>query len=61
MRYSELIKELRKIKCTIMREGGNHTIWHSPLTGKQFPVSRHTSEEIPPGTLKAIKRDAGLL
>lgn len=60
MRYSELEKELRKLKCSIVRQGTNHTIWYSPVTGKTFPVSRHKTEEIPAGTLKSIKRDAGL-
>ena len=61
MRYSELEKELRKIKCTVVREDRNHAIWYSPLTGKTFPVSRHKTEEIPNGTLRSIQRDAGLL
>ena len=61
MRYSELEKELRKIKCTVVRESRNHAIWYSPLTGKTFPVSRHKTEEIPNGTLRSIQRDAGLL
>ncbi|MFR8916401.1 MAG: type II toxin-antitoxin system HicA family toxin [Oscillospiraceae bacterium] len=60
MRYSELEKELRKAGCKIRREGASHSIWYSPITGKQFPVGRHRSEEVPTGTLKAIKRDAGL-
>ena len=60
LRYSELYKELRKIKCEVIREGANHAIWFSPVTGKQFPVSRHKTEEVPTGTLKSIKRDAGL-
>lgn len=60
MRYSELEKELRKINCTVFREGANHTIWYSPVTGKRFPVSRHKNEEVPIGTLKSIRRDAGL-
>lgn len=60
MRYNELIRELRKIKCKIIREGSNHAIWFSPITGKTFPVSRHGAEEVPSGTLKSIKRDAGL-
>lgn len=60
MRYSELEKELRKIKCWIKRSGGNHDIWYSPVTGKTFPVSRHRTEEVPIGTLKSIKRAAGL-
>ena len=60
MRYSELEKELRKLKCSIVRQGSGHEIWYSPITGKNFPVSRHKTEEIPAGTLKSIKRDAGL-
>ena len=60
VRYSELEKELRKIKCKVIREGANHCIWYSPVTGKRFPVSRHKTEEIPTGTLKSIRRDAGL-
>ena len=53
-------KELRKLRCSIVRQGANHTIWYSPVTGRSFPVSRHKTEEIPAGTLKAIKQDAGL-
>jgi len=60
MRYSELEKELKRIKCKVLREGANHCIWYSPITGKRFPVSRHKTEEVPTGTLKSIKRDAGL-
>ena len=54
MRYSELEKELRKINCTIIREGANHTMWYSPVTGKTFPVSRHKTEEVPTGTLLSL-------
>lgn len=60
MKYSELIKLLKKAGCTVYREGSNHTQWHSPITGKTFPVGRHKSEDVPIGTLKSIMRDAGL-
>lgn len=60
MKYSELEKELRKIKCTIVRRGNNHNIWYSPVTGEKFPVSRHKTEDVPTGTLRSIKRAAGL-
>ena len=60
VKYSELEKELRKIKCTVYRQGANHTIWYSPVTGKMFPVARHKTEDVPAGTLKSIMRDAGL-
>ena len=60
MRYSELKIQLRQIKCQVIREGANHEIWYSPVTGNTFPVSRHNQEEIPKGTLKSIQRAAGL-
>lgn len=60
MRYNELYRALRSIKCYIIREGSRHSIWYSPITGKTFPVSRHGGEEVPGGTLKSIKGDAGL-
>lgn len=60
MKYSELEKHLRVIGCTVYKEGANHTLWYSPVTGKIFPVGRHKTEDVRPGTLKSIKRDAGL-
>jgi predicted RNA binding protein YcfA (HicA-like mRNA interferase family) len=49
---------LRATGCTFVRQGkGSHEIWHSPITGRNFPVpiaipSRHTAN--------AILRQAGL-
>ena len=60
MKYSELEKMLRKAGCRPEREGSNHTIWFSPITGKRFPVGRHKTEDVRPGTLKSILSDAGL-
>ncbi len=60
MRYAELKRQMRGIKCRVVREGANHELWYSPVTGKTFPVSRHDGQEVPAGTLKSIQRDAGL-
>lgn len=60
MKYSELEKILRRAGCRIEREGRNHTIWYSPITGKTFPVSRHQNQDVKKGTLKSIKDAAGL-
>ena len=60
VRYSELEKLLRKSGCRLHAEGANHEIWFSPITGKKFTLSRHKTEEVPAGTLKSIKRSAGL-
>ena len=60
MKYSELKRKLRKKGCYCDREGGNHEIWYSPITGNKFPVGRHDSEEVKPVTLARIKRQAGI-
>ena len=41
MKYSELKKLLKKNGCRMEREGANHELWYSPITGKTFPVGRH--------------------
>lgn len=60
MKYSELEKKLKEAGCTVYREGANHAIWYSPITGKTFPVGRHKSQDVRMGTLNSILRDAGL-
>ncbi|MBR1810754.1 MAG: type II toxin-antitoxin system HicA family toxin [Clostridia bacterium] len=60
MTHSELKRKLREIGCYVIREGNNHEIWFSPKTQKQFPVGRHDKKEVASGTLKSIRRDAGL-
>ena len=59
VKTSELIKLLKKAGCTYVRDGGNHGIWYSPITGKTFPVWYH-NKEIPTGTLNKIKKEAGI-
>lgn len=60
MTYSELERMLKKAGCRPEREGSNHTLWYSPITGNRFPVGRHKKEEIKKGTLKSILSAAGL-
>lgn len=60
MTYSELEKKLRSAGCRIEREGSNHIIWYSPITGESFPVGHHKTKEVPRGTLKSILRAAGI-
>ncbi|HUM83115.1 MAG TPA: type II toxin-antitoxin system HicA family toxin [Lachnospiraceae bacterium] len=59
MKTQELIKELKKAKCQLIRNGSRHDIWYSEITGKQFSVPRHKAE-IPVGTANNILKDAGL-
>ncbi len=61
MKYTELERKLRKIGCY---ETGNiicgHPEWYSLKTCKYFAMSHHHSEEVATGTLKSIKKAAGL-
>jgi predicted RNA binding protein YcfA (HicA-like mRNA interferase family) len=59
MKTSEMIKLLKKAGCKKIRDGGDHEIWYSPITNKQFPVWRH-GKEIPTGTAEKIKKEAGV-
>ncbi|MCM1335995.1 MAG: type II toxin-antitoxin system HicA family toxin [Bacteroides sp.] len=60
MTFGELKKLLKKNGCRLSRQGSRHEIWYSPITGKQFQLGRHNTEEVATGTLKQIKKDAGL-
>ena len=58
MKTSELRKILRANGCYVVREGTNHEIWFSPITGKKFPVPRHGAKEMATGIVNSILRSA---
>ncbi len=61
MKYNELHKLLSRMGCRDTgRQRGGHPLWFSPITGNYFKTSNHGSEEVKPGTLKSILRDAGI-
>ena len=60
LKVSELIKLLKRNRCSKIKSGKKHDHWYSEITGKKFPVPRHPSKEIPTGTLKKILEDAGI-
>lgn len=61
MKYGKLIAELSAKGCYLVRQGGNHAIWFSPITGKKFPMPRHgTNKEVPPSTEKKIRIQSGI-
>jgi mRNA interferase HicA len=45
MKRNELLRHLRRHGCYLKREGGSHSLWASPNTGRIEAVPRHT--EIP--------------
>ena len=60
MKYSEIERKLKAKGCVKVREGTRHPLWYSPITGKEFPLSNHKSEEVKFGTLKDISKDSGV-
>ena len=60
MKYSELEAELTAAGCSVVRKGGNHKIWFSPITGRKFPLGHHGSKEVPNSTERSVRRQAGL-
>ena len=60
MKYSELEAELTAAGCFVVRNGGNHRIWYSPITGKGFPLGHHGAKEVPPPTARSVRRAAGI-
>lgn len=60
MKTSALTAELLAAGCYVVRRGGNHDIWYSPLTKTKAAVPRHPSKEIPPGTELKIRKLLGV-
>lgn len=52
-------KLFNKNNIQFLQYGKRYDMYYSPITGKKFPVPRHV-KEIAEGTLKSIKKDAGL-
>ncbi len=61
MKYSELEKKLKKIRCYDTGDTMNgHPLWYSPKTDRYFKMSHHKSQEVKTGTLQSILKDSGL-
>ena len=61
MKYNKLHRLLQKAGCYETGEQvAGHPEWYSPITGKKFTTSNHGGREVATGTLKSIKRDAGI-
>ena len=60
MKYSEVVKKLKKGGCFFKRAGKRHDIWYSPITNNYFQVPRHQSQEAKKGTVKDISEKSGV-
>lgn len=60
MKYADFEAELLAAGCVVVRKGGSHFIWYSPLTNTKFALGHHGAKEVPKGTMLAIRRQAGI-
>lgn len=60
MKGNELIRLLKEHGCSQQSHGKEHDVWFSPITNAKIRVPRHTSKEVPKGTLKSILKQAGI-
>jgi predicted RNA binding protein YcfA (HicA-like mRNA interferase family) len=58
MKRKELVRQLVKEGCVLLRAGARHDIYINPTTGKKQPVPRHT--EIDNDLAKHIRKYLGL-
>ena len=59
-KFAELKREFRKAGCYLVKEGGNHEHWYSPITDETFRISRHNGQEVPYGTENELRKQAGV-
>lgn len=57
MKTKQFVRSLKAAGCSLVRHGGGHDVWYSPITGKTKVVPRHDSQEVPTGLLKSLKKD----
>ena len=41
MKRRDLLGHLQEHGCVLLREGGSHTIWSNPQTGRKEAIPRH--------------------
>jgi hypothetical protein len=54
MKRRDLLRELERQGCRLLRHGSRHDLCWNPLTGKRQPVPRHT--EVDEHLARHIKR-----
>ena len=59
MKRRDLIAELERVGCILLRNGGKHDIYRNPKTGTSEPVPRHreVNELLARKILKSLSQD----
>ena len=59
MKRRDLVAELERTGCVLLRNGARQDIYHNPKTGKSEPVPRHreVNEVLAKKILKSLSQD----
>ena len=59
MKRRDLVAELERMGCVLLRNGAKHDIYHNPKSGKSEPVPRHreVNELLAKKILKSLASD----
>jgi predicted RNA binding protein YcfA (HicA-like mRNA interferase family) len=60
MKYREFVRDLREDGWQLKSQEGSHQQWVHPSKPGKVTVAGHPNDEIPVGTLKAMRKQAGL-
>jgi len=61
MKYSELLRIIKKNGWKFDRHGTRHDLYiNDDIPNVQIPIARHIAKEVPTGTLNEIYKAAGL-
>jgi len=58
MKRRDLLRHLTTYGCELLREGGRHSWWHNPASGKRSAVPRHV--EVSSHLARKICSDLGV-
>jgi predicted RNA binding protein YcfA (HicA-like mRNA interferase family) len=60
MKYRDFTRMLKDNGWQLEKQEGSHQKWAHPEKSTKVTVAGHPNDDIPPGTLKAMLKQAGL-
>jgi predicted RNA binding protein YcfA (HicA-like mRNA interferase family) len=60
MKYRDFTRLLRENSWKLKNQEGSHQQWVHPSKPGKVTIAGHPNDDIPPGTLRAMLRQAGL-
>ena len=60
MKYRDFMREMRADGWKLEKQEGSHQKWVHPTKPGKVTIAGHPNDDIPIGTLKAMRRQAGL-